>query len=65
MTEEFFFAKSHIGTPLKKKKYTRKTFSLTGMGIFARRDPKKIRYDQRPSDMILGMQGNFCELKLL
>ena len=55
MTEEFFFFKSHMGTPLD---FTHKKKPVTGLGIFGRSDQKKFRYDGRSHDMIRSDRKN-------
>ena len=47
------------------ERFSLKKKSVTGSGRFGRTNQKSLRYDQRPSYMILWKQGNFCESKLL
>ena len=66
MTEEFFWCqKSYGNTTRFNSFYIKKKKTDTGSGTFGRTNQKLLRYDQRPSDMILWKQENFCDSKLL
>ena len=66
MTEEFFFAKSHMGPPLDSIFFKQDFFfsgTVSGPGGYPNQNLH--RYDERPSYMILLKQGNLCESKLI
>ena len=65
MTEEFFIGQKSYGNTTRLKIFDTIFFSVSGLTPGRYPYQKLLRYDQRPSDMILWKQGNFFESKLL